>query len=158
MELTFKKISPLNICGIAKARKILYTCGKDLAKKQDLHHWDNSHFKWMVIMALCALKNNIYLAIDENKKAVATIQSKVYGDTLKLEKGGTLPSYQGQGVFEKVMNYQKEIARQKGCTKLCLEVYEKSEKSFKYFLKLGYRVVDTCETKNYKLARLEIDL
>ena len=60
------KLSKCNIVELKKASDILYECGKDMAKKYDLHHWDNSHVKNHIIVALCAMKNNIYLVY--NKK------------------------------------------------------------------------------------------
>ena len=52
---------------LLKVSDILYKCGKNMAQKYDLHHWDNSRFKTWIIVALCALKNNIYLLYGENK-------------------------------------------------------------------------------------------
>ena len=54
---------------------ILYKSGKDMAQKDDLHHWDNSRLKTLVIVLLCAMKNDIYLVYD-GEIAVATFQTK----------------------------------------------------------------------------------
>lgn len=51
-----KKISILNLIGQNKINNILFDCGKDMAKKYDLHHWDNSHLKNFIIILLCELK------------------------------------------------------------------------------------------------------
>ncbi len=61
-----RKLSKVNIVELKTVSDILYECGKDMAKKYDLHHWDNSHMKNYIIVALCAMKNDIYLV--HNKK------------------------------------------------------------------------------------------
>lgn len=55
-----KRVSLINLSGQFKVNNILYDCGKDMAKKYDLHHWDNSHFKNLIIVVLCELKNAVY--------------------------------------------------------------------------------------------------
>lgn len=60
-----RKLSRCNIAKLKTVSDILYECGKDMAKKYDLHHWNNSHIKNYVIVALCALKNDIYLVYNE---------------------------------------------------------------------------------------------
>ena len=72
---SIKKLGKFNIFGLKKVSDILYECGKDMARKYDLHHWDNSRFKNWIIITLCALKNSIYL-IYKDGTPVATFQTK----------------------------------------------------------------------------------
>lgn len=74
-DFYIKKINTFNIIDLFKVTNILYLCGKDMALKYDLHHWDNSLIKEWIIVCLCALKNDIYLVCDE-KDVVATFQIK----------------------------------------------------------------------------------
>ena len=46
---TLKKIEKLNISGVHKVASILNACGKDMALKYDLHHWDNPYLKSFLI-------------------------------------------------------------------------------------------------------------
>ena len=46
MELySIHKLKKYNLTELKKVSDILYECGKDMAKKYDLHHWDNSRIK-----------------------------------------------------------------------------------------------------------------
>ena len=84
-----KKLSILNIRGLLKVSDILYKCGKDMAARYDLHHWDNPHVKNWAIVALCALKNSIYLVKSGHAKAFYEHKGyTVYGetDTLKYKE------------------------------------------------------------------------
>ena len=50
------KIAAWNINGLSKVCRILFACGKDMADRFDLHHWDNSLIKVWAIVILCVLK------------------------------------------------------------------------------------------------------
>ena len=71
--LTTYKVEKYHILALKKVSDILFQCGKDMARKYDLHHWDNSHMKNWLIVAACALKNDIYLVCKANKP-IATFQ------------------------------------------------------------------------------------
>lgn len=43
--LTTYKVEKYHILALKKVSDILFQCGKDMARKYDLHHWDNSHMK-----------------------------------------------------------------------------------------------------------------
>lgn len=62
-----KRIGIINLPGQIKVNNILFDCGKDMAKKYDLHHWDNSHLKNFIIVALCELKNTVYLVTEDER-------------------------------------------------------------------------------------------
>lgn len=91
---SIRKLSKINISGLKRVSDILYECGKDMAAKYDLHHWDNSHVKNWLIVVLCALKNNIYLMYNE-KIPVATFQTRKVEQSLLFQKLGTSPKYAG---------------------------------------------------------------
>ncbi len=67
------KLKIWNVGKLYQVADILYKCGKDMAIKYDLHHWDNSHPKNWLIVLLCAVKNDIYLIFD-NETPVATFR------------------------------------------------------------------------------------
>lgn len=94
------KLSRVNIVELKKVSDILYECGKDMAKKYDLHHWDNSHIKNHIIVALCAMKNDIYLVYSE-RTPVGTFQTRKTGQSLLFQKLATVPALSG-GVLEAI--------------------------------------------------------
>lgn len=56
-DLKAGRIFPWNIKKSLLLAKILNQCGKDMAQKYNLHHWDNSMVKSCVIVGLCFLRN-----------------------------------------------------------------------------------------------------
>ena len=79
-----KKVGLFDFSGQIRVNSILYNCGKDMAKKYDLHHWDNSHFKNFIIVVLCVLKNSVYL-VSEEDNFVATFQTRKVGEMFRFE-------------------------------------------------------------------------
>ena len=150
----FKKVGKHDFPKLVKVASILNACGKDMAKKYDLHHWDNPYFKSLLIVCLCALKNDIYLLYD-NDKAVATFMTKIQDDSLHFEKLGTLPSESGKGVGSLCMKKIEEIAKSQGCKKVDMEVYEPSCHAISFYEHKGYRVVGMTDTLKYKEVKME---
>ncbi len=87
---SIRKLSKFDISALKKVSDILYECGKDMADKYDLHHWDNSHIKNWLIVALCSLKNNIYL-VYSGETPVATFQTRKAEQSLLFQKLATSP-------------------------------------------------------------------
>lgn len=133
---------------IAVAR-ILNYCGKNMAKKYDLHHWDNSLFKSMIIVGLCLLKNKVYL-VTERGKAVATFQIKDSEDALFFEKLAVSPSVAGKGYGSYCMKLIETKAKQLGYKKTRMEVYDQSKHAIDFYLHKGYSQVGVINTLKYK--------
>ena len=154
---TLKKVGKLDIPRLNNVAAILNACGKDMAKKYDLHHWDNPYLKSLVIVGLCALKNDIYLFY-ANEKPVATFMTKVQGDSLHFEKLGTLPSEAGKGIGSMCMAKIEEVAKNAGCKKVVMEVYEPSQHALSFYEHKGYKAVGMTDTLKYKEVRMERNL
>lgn len=152
--LDIKKVSKNNISDLNKAAKILNACGKDMAEKYDLHHWDNLYIKSLMIVGMCALKNDVYMIYD-GLKPVATFMTMKNGDTLHFEKLGTLPAESGKGIGSFCMTKIEESARQAGCTKVAMEVYEPSQHAISFYEHKGYKKVGTTDTLKYKEIKME---
>ncbi len=147
-------VETTNISQLTKVASILNACGKDMAEKYDLHHWDNSYFKSFVIVIMCAIKNDVYLLYNGDK-AVATFMTKKQKDSLHFEKLGTLPSESGCGIGSLCMDKIEEIAKQGGCEKVVMEVYEPSQHAISFYEHRGYKMAGTTETLKYKEIRME---
>lgn len=154
---TLKKVGKLDIPRLNKVAAILNACGIDMAQKYDLHHWDNSYMKSLVIVGVCALKNNIYL-LYADEKPVATFMTMVQGDSLHFEKLGTLPSEAGKGIGSMCMSKIEEIAKTAGCKKVVMEVYEPSQHALSFYEHKGYIAVGITNTLKYKEVRMERNL
>lgn len=151
------KLKKWNISELLKVSDILYKCGKDMAMKYDLHHWDNSHFKSFIIVVLCALRNNIYLIYD-NKIPVATFQTKKNSHSFSFQKLATLPDFAGGGVGTFCLNEIERLAKLEDCQEIICEVYDKSEHAKKFYERRGYLVYGATETLKYKELKLKKEI
>ena len=149
-----KRVAKLDIPKLNAVAQILNTCGKDMAKKYNLHHWDNPFLKTLIIVGLCNLKNNIYLLFD-GTKPVATFMTKRHATTLHFEKLGTLPSESGKGIGSFCMKKIEELAKEAGCRKVAMEVYEPSQHAISFYEHKGYVVVGITDTLKYKEVNME---
>ena len=149
-----KKISKLDILGLKSVASILNACGKDMAKKYNLHHWDNLYLKSLIIVGLCSFKNSIYLLYDE-ERPVATFMIKKDGDALHFEKLGTFPLASGRGAGSFCMKMIEQLAREASCYKVTMEVYEPSQHAISFYEHKGYIIVGTKDTCKYKEVKME---
>lgn len=151
------KLNIWNVGGLLKVSDILYKCGKDMATKYDLHHWDNPHFKNWIIVALCALRNNIYLVYD-NKTPVATFQTRKVNQSYLFLKLATSPDYAGRGVGTFCLNEIERIGKSEGYQEIICEVYDKSEHAIRFYERRGYFTYGTTDTLKYKELKLKKEL
>ena len=149
-----KKVSVYNIPQLTKVASILNACGKDMARKYNLHHWDNPYIKSFAIVCLCVLKNEVFLLYSD-KSPVATFQIKVKNETLHFEKLGTLPSAAGQGIGSLCMKKIETIAQKRGCNKVVMEVYEPSQHAITFYEHKGYKSVGLVDTLKYREIKME---
>jgi GNAT superfamily N-acetyltransferase len=148
------KIGKLDFPKLNAVAHILNACGKDMANKYDLHHWDNPFIKTLIIVGLCDLKNEIYILYDGNKP-VATFMTKRNQDELHFEKLGTLPSESGKGIGSYCMSKIEEMAKDVSCKKVVMEVYEPSHHAISFYEHKGYTVVGMTDTLKYKEVKME---
>ena len=151
------KLSKVNIFELKKVSDILYECGKDMAKKYDLHHWDNSHIKNHIIVALCAMKNDIYLVYSE-RTLVATFQIRKTGQAFLFQKLATTPAFSGGGIGSYCLTEIERLAKKSGCTEVICEVYDKSEHAKSFYEHRGYTTYGATETLKYKEMKLRKEL
>lgn len=149
-----RKIGIFNILDQFKINNILFDCGKDMATKYDLHHWDNSYFKNFVIILLCEIKNNVYL-IEDDLTPVATFQTKFTDDSIHFEKLACSPKHAGKGIGTFCINYIEEIAKKTNCKKVCMEVYSPSQHALDFYLHRGYKTCGKMKTRKYEEVKME---
>ena len=150
-----KKVNILDISSINKVVYILGCCGKDMYEKYGLNHWNNSWFKNFVIVCLCILKNNVYLVHDNEKNPIATFQTKIKGNSLNLQKLATNPHYAGKGIGSFCMNEAEKYAIDNNCSRVCLEVYDKSQHAIDFYIHRNYKIVGKTNTLKYTELLME---
>lgn len=151
------KIGVLNIASLLKVARILHKCGKDMAAKYNLHHWDNSNLKNWIIIVLCVLRNNVYLVYD-NKTPVATFQTRKIGKSFLFMKLATSPDYAGRGVGTFCLNEIERLGKNEGCQDIICEVYDKSENAIRFYLNRGYVEYGTVDTLKYRELKLKKEI
>lgn len=151
------KLKIWNLPKLLKVSNILYKCGKDMAAKYDLHHWDNSHVKNWAIVALCALKNDIYLVCDD-QVSVATFQTKKIGESYLFQKLATSPEYAGKGIGAFCLGEIERLGKQENCKEVICEVYDLSERAKRFYENRGYVVYGATDTLKYKVLKLKKEL
>ena len=134
--------------------KLLHCCGKDMAARYGLHHWDNPLWKTCAIVGLCALKNQIYLVFHEGMP-VATFQIKITGRTLWFEKLATIPALEGNGIGSFCLTEIERISKEKGCSEIACDVYAKSTHAKEFYQRREYKTVEMAETLKYSVLRLK---
>lgn len=146
-----------NISGLLKVSNILYKCGKDMAEKYDLHHWDNSHVKNWIIVLICSLKNRIYLVRD-GKMPLATFQTRKIEKSYLFSKLATSPDFAGKGIGGFCLNEIERLAKSEDCKEIICEVYDKSEHAKSFYEHKGYLVYGVKDTLKYKELKLRKEL
>lgn len=147
-ELKLKRVHLYEVKNLLFVARTLNRCGKDMAKKYDLHHWDNIMIKSCIIVLLCMFKNQIYLVLDNNNP-VATFQVKKLEDTLFFEKLAVDPEISGKGYGSNCMKLIERQAKKMECHKIRMEVYDKSKHAIEFYEHKGYVKVGETGTLKY---------
>jgi GNAT superfamily N-acetyltransferase len=128
-----------------------------MAKKYDLHHWDNSHIKNWIIVALCAMKNDIYLVYSQ-KTPVATFQTRKTEKSFLFQKLATIPAFSGGGIGSYCLTEIERLAHENACTEVICEVYDQSEHAKSFYERRGYTTYGATETLKYKEWKLRKEI
>lgn len=136
---------------------ILYECGKDMATKYDLHHWDNAYLKTAVIVLVCLLKNKVWV-IEDQEMILATYQTKTEAPKLFFEKLAVQPKSSNRGIGSFCLEKIEEEALQSGCSKVVMDVYSKSKHAIQFYFKHGYSKTGDEKTLKYHIIRMEKEL
>lgn len=154
---TARKIKKYDIVKLFKVSNILYACGKDMAQKSDLHHWNVSRLKMLMIVVWYNLSNDTYL-VYEGETAKATFQVKKLDDTMAFQKLATAPQYSGKGLGTFCLQEIEQIAKAAGCKEVICDVYDKNTDVKVYYEKRGYHQYDIGETRNYTILKLKKEI
>ena len=148
-----RKVHFWNIGLLFHVAEILYQCGKDMAVKYSLHHWDNSHFKTWIIVLLCVIKNEIYLVYDD-EIPVATFQTRKVKRSYLFQKLATSPKFSGSGIGAFCLNEIERIGRDNGCSELLCEVYQESLHAKEFYHRRGFETYGAVDTLKYREEKL----
>ncbi|MBR4470616.1 MAG: GNAT family N-acetyltransferase [Erysipelotrichaceae bacterium] len=148
------KISKLDFKSLYYIARILNLCGKDMAVKCDLHHWDNSLIKSFAIALCCSIKNDVFL-VKENEMPVATYMTRIKDDGLYFEKLATHPNYSGKGIGSYCMDQIEKKAKDGNLKRVYMEVYQLSQNAISFYEHRGYKKNGITDTLKYKEVMME---
>lgn len=154
---TVFKVKKYDIVRLLKVVNILYYCGKDMARKSNLHHWNIPRIKMFLIVVLYNLSNDTYLIYD-GKIAKATFQVKTQGDAMAFQKLATTPQYSGGGLGTFCLQEIERIAKAAGCKEVICDVYDKNTEVKTFYEKRGYYQYDTGKTRNFTILKLKKEI
>ncbi len=147
---TVKRIKKYSVLDLYKVLSILRKCGKNMKEQYGLEHWYNPWIKDVVIVLLCALKNDIFLVANSDRKSIATYQLKFQGTNCNLCKLATSPDFSGNGVGSFCIKAIEQQASKNNCKNVIFEVYEKSHHAIHFYENRGYKVIGSKDTRNYR--------
>lgn len=142
------RVSVFSFSRLVQVERILYESGKNMAKNEGLHHWDNSHFKNALILCLCILRHKVYLVLDE-KIPAATFQTKVTADKMKFSKFAVKPNCSKHGIGSFCIHAIEQLAVNESCKFICCEVYDQSSKTLAFYEHRGFMTVGKKTTMKY---------
>lgn len=145
-----KKVCFFDLVSYHSVSKILMACGKDMAEKYGLHHWENSSLKAFLIVCYLSLKNDIWLVKDKAGSKIATFQTKKTKKGFHFGKLATDPVFAGKGIGSFCMAKIESLAVELGCNNVYMEVYIKSEHAQDFYLHRGYTLCGETESLRYK--------
>lgn len=129
--------------------KILLASSFHLAR-QFLFHWIPPYSK-KAIRKDCDTKSVVLVKDEDLQEFTSTFQMLVKADrSLYVRKVATHPKYAGRGIGKENLLFMEQFGRQKGCTKICLEVYVKSKAAVSFYLHNGFVEVGTKRSIRYK--------
>lgn len=142
-----------SIRDILAVTDILYYCGKDMAKKYDIHHWDNLWLKTFLIVIICSIRNRV--SVVENGKIVATYQTKKKDCVLYFQKLAVKPAEGNKGIGSFCLKQIEQEAKKRACAKVQMDVYSKSQHAIQFYKKHGYSQMGENKTLKYDVVCLE---
>lgn len=153
-KVTIKRVYIFNLIKLYKVSKILFLCGKNMADKYDLHHWNNSMIKNILIVFYCVLRNKIFL-IYSNKNEIATFQYRKNNVSIIFKKLAVHPIFEGKGIGKFCLQEIENICIKNNCNSIECEVYEKSEHAIRFYEKNGFHKEGFLETLKYKEIKMK---
>ena len=135
------KIEKWDVLKLFRVADILYQCGKHMSVEYNLHHWDNSYVKCLMIVFLHMLKNNVYLVYYE-EHPIATFQIIQINQVILFQKLAVSPDFSGKGIGSYCLRYIEQLAAAKQCSEI----------------NRGYHDCEIVKSVKYRLLRLKKEL
>lgn len=139
---------------------ILEKCGQYMYENDNLTHWLKPY-------SLKNIKDDTktkeVFIVKENENIIATfslsdIKTRFFNDDKKyiyISKFAVLPNNSRSGIGMKCIKYIDGLVIEKNFLGLRLDVYEKSEKAIRFYMKNGFENLFMAETRNFRVVCME---
>lgn len=172
MNLAFERVMSDEDDKISVIYEIIKSCGEDMFQKQGLMHWRTPYPK-VSIQKNCA-EREVFLVRDlDTNQYVHTIQlefitsnenittccqnadNETEFKVVNLNKGATIPQASGKGIGKQCFDYIENYCRNRGISRICFDVYDKSEHAVQFFENIGYTIVGSKPTRYFTVYIME---
>lgn len=166
MNLYFEKVSVNEDKKIEIIYDILNNCGEYMYKSQGLRHW-RTPYPIESIKKNCK-EREVFLAkdLDANQyvhtfqlgfKASSLLDNTVHNVAI-INKFATISQAAGKGIGKQSVEYIENYCRDKNVSKLCLDVYDKSEHAIMFYKNRGFIVIGSKPTRYFRVYLMEKQL
>jgi GNAT superfamily N-acetyltransferase len=170
MNLVFERVLQNEDDKIEKVYEIIKDSGEDMLIKHGLTHW-RTPYPFESIKKDC-LNREVFLIKDldmdqyvhtfqlgfnENSPDITSCQG-IIESIAYIYKFATSPQFTGSGIGKRSMEYIESYCRSKGVSKLCLDVYIKSEHAIRFYLNKGFKITGEQPTRHFAVYLMEKQL
>ncbi|MFS0614945.1 GNAT family N-acetyltransferase [Lederbergia ruris] len=165
MNLNFEQIISDNEEKVFKVYEIIKVCGERMFEEQGLVHW-KTPYPIEAIQKNCE-EREVFLVKDIDADSyVHTFQLEFTVELINdkevpvaiVNKFATIPKAAGKGIGKLSMDYIEEYCRNKGISKIKLDVYNKSGHAINFYKKRGFIKTGSMPTKHFKVYLMEKQL
>ena len=166
MNLIFERVLPNDDAKITEVYEIIKNSGEDMLRNQGLTHW-STPYSIESIKRNCS-EREVFLVSDLDKdQYVHTFQlefsytldrNKTEKKIASINKFATDPQVAGKGIGKQSMKFIEDYCRSKGVSKICLDVYEKSEHAIRFYKNRGFEIIGQKPTRHFMVYLMEKQL
>lgn len=160
MNLKFVKVSDVINQDINDIFNILKLSGKSMFENEGLEHWIPTYPKESIRKDVNNKSNHVFIVRNKHtKEAINTFQLDFLNKSfVELNKFATLPSYQGQGIGSKILNYIEDYCSENDIDKIRLDVHDKSFSAINFYKQRDFHVIRTKNTRRFTVLIMEKNL
>jgi GNAT superfamily N-acetyltransferase len=163
MNLIFERVLSNDDSKITEVYEIIKNSGEDMFRNQGLIHW-RTPYPIESIRKNCS-EREVFLAKDLDKEQYVhtfqlefiytSIENKIDENVAIINKFATDPHIAGRGIGKQSMDFIEDYCRSKDTSKLCLDVYEKSEHAIKFYKDRGFSIIGEKTTRHFVVYLME---
>lgn len=151
-----RRVYPTQEKELLAVAHVLKRCGENMLKTEGLPHW-LPPYPLPNLRRDCA-EHEVFL-LTESGAGIHTFQLRYpRPGEAALHKFATLPEWAGQGIGRQSLDWMERHIRKQGITRLCLEVYERSERALTFYLHTGFLITGTRRTGRFQVFCLQKEL